>query len=124
MRFSTRAIHDGQEPDPITVSVTVPVYLTSTYQQPGPGKEGKYVYSRTANPTRTALEECLASLEAGRHGLAFSRGMAATTTILLSLKKDDHVIAGDDIYGGTSRLFEKVIRDYDRQFTYLNPETP
>jgi len=124
MRFSTRAIHAGQDPDPVTGSVTVPVYLTSTYQQPGPGKEGKYVYSRTANPTRTALEECLASLEAGRYGLAFSSGMAATTTILLSLKKGDHVIAGDDIYGGTYRLFEQVLRNYGLQFTYVNPENP
>ena len=124
MRFSTRAIHAGQDPDPLTGSVTVPVYLTSTYQQPGPGKEGKYVYSRTANPTRTALEECLASLEVGRYGLAFSSGMAATTTILLSLKKGDHVIAGDDIYGGTYRLFEQVLRNYGLQFTYVNPENP
>ncbi len=124
MRFSTRAIHAGQDPDPVTGSVTVPVYLTSTYQQPGPGREGKYVYSRTANPTRTALEECLASLEVGRYGLAFSSGMAATTTILLSLKKGDHVIAGDDIYGGTYRLFEQVLRNYGLQFTYVNPENP
>jgi cystathionine gamma-lyase len=124
MRFSTRAIHAGQDPEPATGSVTVPVYLTSTYQQPGPGKEGKYVYSRTANPTRTALEECLASLEEGRYGLAFSSGMAATTTILLSLKKGDHVIAGDDIYGGTYRLFEQVLRNYGLQFTYVNPENP
>jgi len=124
MRFSTRAIHAGQDPEPVTGSVTVPVYLTSTYQQPGPGKEGKYVYSRTANPTRTALEECLASLEEGRHGLAFSSGMAATTTILLSLQKGDHVIAGDDIYGGTYRLFDQVLRKYGLQFTYVNPEDP
>ncbi len=124
MRFSTRAIHAGQDPDPVTGSVTVPVYLTSTYQQPGPGKEGKYVYSRTANPTRTALEECLASLEMGRYGLAFSSGMAATTTMLLSLKKGDHVIAGDDIYGGTYRLFEQVLRNYGLQFTYVSPENP
>jgi len=124
MRFSTRAIHAGQDPDPLTGSVTVPVYLASTYQQPGPGKEGKYVYSRTANPTRTALEKCLASLEVGRYGLAFSSGMAATTTILLSLKKGDHVIAGDDIYGGTYRLFEQVLRNYGLQFTYVNPENP
>ena len=124
MRFSTRAIHAGQDPDPVTGSVTVPVYLTSTYQQPGPGKEGKYVYSRTANPTRTALEECLASLEEGRHGLAFSSGLAATTTILLSLQKGDHVIAGDDIYGGTYRLFDQVLRKYGLQFTYVNPENP
>ena len=124
MRFSTRAIHAGQDPDPGTGSVTVPVYLTSTYQQPGPGREGKYVYSRTANPTRTALEECLASLEEGRGGLAFSSGLAATTTILLSLQKGDHVIAGDDIYGGTYRLFEQILRKYGLQFTYVNPEDP
>jgi len=124
MRFSTRAIHAGQDPDPATGSVTVPVYLTSTYQQPGPGKEGKYVYSRTANPTRTALEECLASLEEGRGGLAFSSGLAATATILLSLQKGDHVIAGDDIYGGTYRLFDQILRKYGFQFTYVNPEDP
>src|SRR5207249_10201270 len=122
MRFSTRAIHAGQDPDPVTGSVTVPVYLTSTYQQPGPGKEGKYVYSRTANPTRNALEECLASLETGRHGLAFSSGMAATTTILLSLKKGDHVIAGDDIYGGTHQLIEQDYRKHGPQITYVNPQ--
>lgn len=122
MRFSTKAIHAGQNPDPATGSVTVPVYLTSTYQQPGPGKEGRYVYSRTANPTRTALEECLASLEEGRGGLAFASGLAATTTILLSLQKGDHVIAGDDIYGGTYRLFDQILRNYGLQFTYVNPE--
>src|SRR5260370_16356357 len=105
MRFSTRAIHAGQDPDPVTGSVTVPVYLTSTYQQPGPGKEGKYVYSRTANPTRTALEECLASLEEGQHGLAFSTGLAPTTTILLSLHKGDHVVPGDPLYVQTYRHF-------------------
>jgi cystathionine gamma-lyase len=122
MRFSTRAIHVGQEPDPATGSVTTPVYFTSTFQQPGPGKEGKYVYSRTANPTRTALEECLASLEEGRYGLAFSSGLAATTTVLMLLRKGDHVIAGDDIYGGTYRLFEQVLRNYGLQFTYVDPQ--
>jgi cystathionine gamma-lyase len=124
MRFSTRAIHVGQEPDPATGSVTTPVYFTSTFQQPGPGKEGKYVYSRTANPTRTALEECLASLEEGRYGLAFSSGLAATTTVLMLLRKGDHVIAGDDIYGGTYRLFEQVLRNYGLQFTYVDPQKP
>src|SRR2546421_13106266 len=98
MRFSTRAIHAGQDPDPVTGSVTVPVYLTSTYQQPGPGKEGKYVYSRTANPTRTALEECLASLEAGRHGLAFSSGMGGATTDLLFFEKSGHLLCRGDIH--------------------------
>jgi cystathionine gamma-lyase len=124
MRFSTRAIHAGQEPDPSTGSVTTPVYFVSTFQQPGPGKEGKYVYSRTANPTRTALEACLASLEDGNFGLAFSSGMAATTTVLMLLRKGDHVIAGDDIYGGTYRLFEEVLRNYGLQFTYVDPQEP
>src|SRR3989442_2748329 len=124
MRFSTRAIHAGQDPDPVTGSVTVPVYLTSTYQQPGPGKEGKYVYSRTANPTRTALEECLASLEMGRYGLAFSSGMAATTTIFPLLKKGRHVLSGGDIYWGTYPVFQKGFRYYGPQFTNLDPPSP
>src|SRR2546428_8950130 len=124
MRFSTRAIHAGQDPDPVTGSVTVPVYLTSTYQQPGPGKGGKYVYSRTANPTRTALEECLASLEVGRYGLAFSSGMAATTTILLSLEKGDHVIAGDDIYGGAPPVFLQSFPDNEPHITTSEPANP
>lgn len=124
MRFSTRAIHVGQNPDSLTGSVTTPVYFTSTFQQPTPGKEGKYVYSRTANPTRTALEECLASLEDGRYGLAFSSGMAAETTVLMLLRKGDHVIAGDDIYGGTYRLFEQVLRNYGLQFSYVDPQEP
>src|SRR5690348_3021529 len=85
MKFSTKAIHAGQNPDPATGSVTVPVYLTSTYMQVKPGREGKYVYSRTANPTRNALETSLASLEDGKVGLAFSSGLAATTTVLMLL---------------------------------------
>ncbi len=124
MRFATKAIHAGQEPEPSTGSVTVPVYLTATYMQPEPGREGKYVYSRTANPTREALEESLAALEGGRFGLAFSSGMAATTTVLMLLGKGDHVIAGDDIYGGTYRLFEQVLRNYGLQFTYVDPRYP
>src|SRR5213594_2320091 len=124
MRFSTKAIHVGQDPEAETGSVTVPVFLASTYRQSEPGKEGKYVYSRTANPTRTALEECLASLEEAKYGLAFSSGMAATTTVLMLLRKGDHVIAGDDIYGGTYRLFEKVLRNYGLQFTYVDPQDP
>src|SRR6266566_5330992 len=124
MRFSTKAIHVGQDPEPETGSVTVPVFLASTYRQSEPGKEGKYVYSRTANPTRTALEECLASLEEAKYGLAFSSGMAATTTVLMLLRKGDHVIAGDDIYGGTYRLFEKVLRNYGLQFSFVDPRSP
>lgn len=124
MRFSTKAIHVGQEPDPATGSVTVPVYLTSTFVQPKPGREGKYVYSRTANPTRDALEASLSSLEEGKVGLAFSSGLAATTTVLMLLRKGDHVIAGDDIYGGTYRLFDQILKNYGLQFTFVDPRFP
>jgi len=124
MKFSTKAIHIGQDPDPATGSVTVPVYLTATYYQPEPGREGKYVYSRTGNPTRDALERNLAGLEGGRFGLAFSSGMAATTTVLMLLRKGDHVIAGDDVYGGTYRLFEQVLRNYGLQFSYVDARDP
>src|SRR5437899_11728395 len=89
-----------------------------------PGREGKYVYSRTANPTRNALEESLAALEGGKVGLAFSSGLAATTTVLMLLRKGDHVIAGDDIYGGTYRLFDQVLRNYGLQFSYVDPRSP
>lgn len=124
MKFSTKAIHIGQDPDPATGSVTVPVYLTATYYQPEPGREGKYVYSRTGNPTRDALERNLAALEGGRFGLAFSSGMAATTTVLMLLRKGDHVIAGDDVYGGTYRLFEEVLRNCGLQFSYVDARDP
>ena len=124
MRFATKAIHSGQEPDPATGSVTVPVYLTSTFMQPSPGREGKYVYSRTANPTRDALEESLAALEEGKVGLAFSSGLAATTTVLMLLQKGDHVVAGDDVYGGTFRLFDQVLKNYGLQFTFVDPRIP
>src|SRR5207245_4608438 len=98
-RGVSNAIHAGHDPVPPSGSFTFPVYLTSTYMQLRPGREGKYVYSRTANPTRNALEESLAALEGGKVGLAFSSGLAATTTVLMLLRKGDHVIAGDDIYG-------------------------
>jgi len=123
MKFSTKVIHAGQDPDQ-TGSVTVPVYLTSTFMQPRPGNEGKYVYSRTANPTRNALEESLATLEEGKVGLAFSSGLAATTTVLMLLRKGDHVVAGDDIYGGTYRLFDQVLQNYGLQFSYVDPRSP
>src|SRR2546428_8108962 len=103
MSFSPKAIRAGQAPDPATGSVTVPVYLTSTYMQVKPGREGKYVYSRTANPTRNALEQSLAALEDGKVGLAFSSALAATTTVLMLLQKGDHVVARDETYGGTNR---------------------
>ncbi|MGH8194492.1 MAG: cystathionine gamma-synthase [Woeseiaceae bacterium] len=109
-RFATRAIHAGQEPDPRTGAIMQPIYATSTYVQKSPGVHQGYEYSRTQNPTRQALECCVADLESGRYGFAFSSGMAATATILEMIDSGDHVIAMDDIYGGTTRLFERVRR--------------
>ncbi|EWM14054.1 cystathionine gamma-synthase [Kutzneria sp. 744] len=118
--FETRAIHAGQEPDPHTGSVIVPIYQTSTFAQDGVGglRAGGYEYSRTANPTRTALEECLASLEGGRHALAFASGMAASDIALRSLvRPGDHVIIPDDAYGGTFRLVDKVLSQWGVEHT-------
>ncbi|HRR32637.1 MAG TPA: aminotransferase class I/II-fold pyridoxal phosphate-dependent enzyme, partial [Kiritimatiellia bacterium] len=125
MRFETRAIHDGQAPDPRTGAVTVPVYQTSTYQQDAIGhpREG-FEYSRTGNPTRQALEEALASLEGGRHGLAFASGVAATTAVLSLLRPGDHIIAGDDLYGGTYRLLERVFRPWGLKVSYADSTDP
>lgn len=120
MEFETRAIHDGQKPDPATGAVIVPIYQTSTYEQEAIGKHKGYEYSRTGNPTRKALEDALASLEKGKYGLAFASGVAATTAIFSLLKTGDHVIAGDDIYGGTYRLLEKVFRRWGLEVTYAD----
>lgn len=118
MHFSTRAIHAGQEPDPTTGAIMTPVYMTSTYVQSSPGEHRGYEYSRTHNPTRRAYEACVASLEGGTHGFAFSSGCAATTTIMHLLTEGDHVIAMDDMYGGTFRLFDKVLRHHGLRFSY------
>ena len=120
MQFETRAIHDGQQPDPATGSVIVPIYLTSTYQQEAIGNHKGYEYSRTGNPTRTALEEAIASLESGKFGLAFASGLAATTTVLNLLKTGDHIVAGDDLYGGTYRLLEKVVKNWGITTAYVD----
>lgn len=106
--FETRAIHAGQPPDPTTGAVMTPIYATSTYRQQAPGVHQGYEYSRTNNPTRSAFEQCMASLESGQHGFAFSSGMAAINTVIDLLSAGDHVIAMDDLYGGTYRLFDKV----------------
>lgn len=109
-KFATRAIHAGQQPDPSTGAIMQPIYATSTYVQKSPGVHQGFEYSRTQNPTRQALERCVADLESGRFGFAFSSGMAATATILELVDSGSHVIAMDDIYGGTTRLFERVRR--------------
>lgn len=118
--FSTRAIHVGQEPDPQTGSVIVPIYQTSTYAQAEVGVHKGYEYSRTDNPTRTALHECLAALEGGEYALAFASGLGATTTLMLMLKAGDHVIVGDDVYGGTYRLFQRVMTDHGLLFDFVD----
>lgn len=107
-KFSTLAIHEGQEPDPSTGAVITPIYATSTFAQQSPGVHQGYEYSRSANPTRTALEKCIASLENGSSGFAFASGLAAENTILEALGAGSHVIAMEDLYGGTFRLFDKV----------------
>ncbi len=112
MRFETQAIHAGQDPDPATGAVMTPIYQTSTFAQQGIGRHRGYEYARTGNPTRTALEACLAALEGGTQGLAFASGMAATDTVLRLLAPGDHVVAGRDVYGGTYRLFERVLKTY------------
>ncbi|MFB2922187.1 cystathionine gamma-synthase [Aerosakkonema funiforme] len=120
MEFETRAIHEGQAPDSVTGSVIVPIYMTSTYEQEAIGQHKGYEYSRTGNPTRTALEKALASIESGKFGLAFASGVAATTTVLSLLKSGDNIIAGDDIYGGTYRLLEKVVKNWGIETTYAS----
>ena len=125
MKFETLAIHAGQEPDPNNGAVMTPVYFTSTYMQDGVGKPRQgYEYSRTMNPTRKALQDCLAALEGGNYGLAFASGLAATDTVLRLLNADAHVLAGNDVYGGTFRLFDKVLRRFNLDFTFADTTDP
>jgi cystathionine beta-lyase/cystathionine gamma-synthase len=124
MGFSTDAIHAGQEPDPTTGAVSTPIYQTSTYAQEAIGKHKGFEYARTQNPTRFAWERCVAALEKGSHGFAFSSGLAAISTVLHLLKSGDHVIASDDMYGGTYRIFERVFRDLGIDFSYVDMRDP
>jgi cystathionine gamma-lyase len=124
LHFETLAIHAGQRPDPTTGAIMTPVYMTSTYVQDGPGEHKGYEYSRTRNPTREALEGCLAALEGATHGLAFASGLAATDAVLHLLDADDHVLASDDLYGGTFRIFDKVFRRLGLEFTYVDMSDP
>ncbi len=118
--FSTRAIHAGQEPDPTTGAIMTPVYLTSTFVQDSPGVHKGWEYSRSHNPTRRAYENCIASLESGKHGFAFASGCAATTTVMHMIKGGEHVIAMDDMYGGTFRLFDKILRHNGIDFSFVD----
>ena len=119
-RFETRAIHAGQEPDEETGALMTPIYANSTYAQDGPGDHRGYEYSRTGNPTRTDLEENLAGLEGGEFGRCFSSGMGAINTVLNLLEAGDHVVAGDDVYGGTHRIFTQVYEEYDVEFDFVD----
>jgi cystathionine gamma-lyase len=119
--FGTRAVHAGQSPDPVTGAVMTPIYLTSTYAQDGPGEHKGFEYSRTHNLTRFALERNIAALEGGAHGFAFASGLAATDTVLHLFDHGTHVVAADDLYGGTFRLFDKVYRRHGFEFSYVDP---
>ena len=123
-RFDTLCIHAGQAPDPVSGAVMTPIVLASTFVQDGPGNDLGYDYSRAGNPTRTALEGCLAALEGGKHGVAFGSGCGATSTLLLSLKSGDHVLVGDDVYGGTFRIFDKVLKGFGIESTFLDMSDP
>ncbi len=123
--FATRAIHAGQDPDPATGATIVPIYATSTYTQAAPGQHKGYDYSRSGNPTRTALETCLASLEQGERGLAFASGLAASTAVLNGLlKPGDEIVASADLYGGTFRLLERVFKPWGLVTKYTDDSTP
>jgi len=119
MKFATKAIHAGQEPDPSTGAIIAPIFQTSTYVQAGLGEHKGFEYSRTQNPTRSALEECMAAIEDGCYGLAFASGMAAESAILSLLSAGEHLISCDDLYGGSYRIFERVMRRYNVETTYV-----
>jgi cystathionine gamma-lyase len=124
MKFATKAIHAGQEPDPTTGAVMTPIYQTSTYWQKSPGDNKGFEYSRGTNPTRQALENCLAALENARYGLAFSSGMGATDAVMKLLQPGDEVITGDDLYGGSYRIFTKVYAKYGIKFHFIDLSKP
>ena len=122
MKFNTKTIHGGQQHDPATGAVMPPIYQTSTYAQSSPGKHKGYAYSRTANPTRTALENNFAAIENGTHGFAFSSGLAAIDCVLKLLNPGDEIITGDDLYGGSYRMFTKLFQKYGLKFHFVNME--
>ena len=120
MKFDTKVIHAGMEPDPSTGAIMTPIYQTSTYVQSAPGQNKGYEYARSQNPTRKVLEEAVAAIENGRYGLCFSSGVAATDAVIKLLEPGDEVIAGNDMYGGTYRLFTKVFAKFGIKFHYIN----
>ncbi len=119
-KFETRAIHTGCEPEPVTGAVMTPIFQTSTFVQESPGKKKGYVYGRSHNPTRTALEKNIASLEEGDYGLAFPSGMSAISTVFQMLDAGDHVISCDDAYSGTFRMFEKILTKQNLESDFVD----
>ena len=122
--FATKAIHAGQEPDPSTGAVMTPIYQTSTYVQEAPGKNKGYGYARGKNPTRVALEKCIAALEGGKHGICFSSGMGSMDAVMKLLRPGDEVVTGDDLYGGAYRMFTKIFEPYGIKFHFVNMGDP
>src|ERR1051326_6802144 len=120
MKLATKFIHAGAEPDPSTGAIMTPIYQTSTYVQEAPGKNKGFEYARSQNPTRFALEEALAVIENGKHGLAFSSGVAATDAVIKLLQPGDEVIAANDMYGGTYRLFTKIFERFGIKFIFVD----
>ncbi|MCY7351227.1 MAG: cystathionine gamma-synthase [Cytophagaceae bacterium] len=124
MRFATKAIHAGVEPDPTTGAIMTPIYQTSTYVQEAPGKHKGYEYSRTHNPTRTALQKALAALENGKHGICYASGLAATDAVLKLFKPGDEILATNDLYGGTYRLFVRIFETFGLKFRFIDLSDP
>src|SRR4051812_42759836 len=122
--FATRAIHAGQRPEPLAGAIMTPIYQTSTYVQEGLGENKGYEYARGKNPTREALERNVAALEGGRHGFAFSSGMGAVDSIMKLFRSGDHVVCGENVYGGTFRLFDKILQHFGLTFTYVDGRDP
>ena len=122
--FGTRAVHAGQRPEPLAGAIMTPVYLTSTYVQEELGKNKGYEYARGKNPTREALERNVAALEGGRHGFAFSSGMGCVDSLMKLFRAGDHIVCGENVYGGTFRLFDKILRNYGMEFTFVDTRDP
>ena len=122
--FATRAIHAGQRPEPLAGAIMTPIYLTSTYVQDGLGKNKGYEYARGKNPTREALERNVAALEGGRHGFAFASGMGCLDSIMKLFRSGDHIVCGENVYGGTSRLFDRILVNMGLRFTYVDTRDP
>src|SRR5881398_2019522 len=122
--FATRAIHAGQRPEPLAGAIMTPVYLTSTYVQDELGRNKGYEYARGKNPTREALERNVAALEGGRHGFAFSSGMGCVDSLMKLFRSGDHIVCGENVYGGTFRLFDKILRHYGMDFTFVDTRDP